>query len=185
MAFSNGVQTEFEDTGVDKILGASVSWIWCMSEILEDTCWESRFLGHTYGDSNWVGWDRTQVGKGTWIRWFSSVQLLSHIRLFVTPWTAAHQASLSITNSQSLLKLMSIELVMPSNHLILVVPFSSCLQSFLASGSFQMGQFFASGGQSIGVSASALVIPMNIQDWFPLGWTDLISLQSKGLSSLL
>ena len=63
-----------------------------------------------------------------------------------------------------------------------VIPFSSCLQSFPASGSFQMSQFFASGGQSIGVSASALVLTMNIQDWFPLGWTGLISLQSKGLS---
>ena len=94
----------------------------------------------------------------------SSVQSLSNVRLFVTPWTAAHQASLSITNSQSLLKLMSIELVMPSNHLILVVPFSSCLQSFPATGSFPMSQFFASGGQSIGVSASAPVLPKNIQD---------------------
>ena len=65
-----------------------------------------------------------------------------------------------------------------------VDPFSSCLQSFPASGSFPMSQFFASGGQSIGVSASALVLPMNIQDWFPLGWTGWISLQSKGLSSL-
>ena len=63
-----------------------------------------------------------------------------------------------------------------------VVPFSSCLQSFKASGSFQMSQFFASGGQRIGVSASATVLPMNIQDWFPLGWTGWISLQSKGLS---
>ena len=90
---------------------------------------------------------------------------------------------LSITNSQSLLKLMSIESVMPSNHLILCHPFSSCLQSFSASGSFPVNQFFASGGQSIRVSASASVLPMNIQDWFPLGWTDLISLQSKGLSS--
>ena len=63
-----------------------------------------------------------------------------------------------------------------------VVPFSSCLQSFPASGSFQMSQFFASGGQSTGVSASASVLPMNIQDWFPLGWSGLISLQSKGLS---
>ena len=63
-----------------------------------------------------------------------------------------------------------------------VVPFSSCLQSFPASGSFQMSQFFTSGGQSIGVSASASVLPMNIQDWFPLGWTGWISLQSKGLS---
>ena len=63
-----------------------------------------------------------------------------------------------------------------------VVPFSSCLQSFPASGSFQMSQLFASGGQSIGASASASVLPMNIQDWFPLGWTGWISLQSKGLS---
>ena len=65
-----------------------------------------------------------------------------------------------------------------------VVPFSSCLQSFPASGSFQMSQFFASGGQSIGVSALASVLPMNIQDWFPLGWTGWISLQSKGLSRI-
>ena len=63
-----------------------------------------------------------------------------------------------------------------------VIPFSSCLQSFPASGSFQMSQFFASGGQSIGVSASTSVLPMNIQDWFPLGLTDWLSLQSKGLS---
>ena len=63
-----------------------------------------------------------------------------------------------------------------------VVPFSSCLQSLPALGSFQMSQFFASGGQSIGASVSASVFPMNIQDWFPLRWTGLISLQSKGLS---
>ena len=63
-----------------------------------------------------------------------------------------------------------------------VIPFSSCLQSFPASGSFPMSQFFASGGQSIGVSASTSVLSMNIQDWFPLGWTGWISLQSKGLS---
>ena len=66
-----------------------------------------------------------------------------------------------------------------------VVPFCSCLQSFPALGSFQMSQFFTSSGQSIGVSASASVLPMNIQDWSPLGWTGWISLQSKGLSSLL
>ena len=63
-----------------------------------------------------------------------------------------------------------------------VVPFSSCLQSFPASGSFQMSQFFTSGGQSIGVSASTSVLPVNIQDWFPLGWVGCISLKSKGLS---
>ena len=113
---------------------------------------------------------------------FNSVQLLSCVRLFATPWTAAPQASLSITNPQSLLKLMSIESVMPSNHLVLCVPFSSHLQSFPASGSFPVSRFFASSGQSIGVSASASVLPMNIQDWFPLGWTGWISLQSKGRS---
>ena len=112
----------------------------------------------------------------------SSVQLLSRVRLFATPWTAVHQASLSFPISQSLLKLMSIELVMPFNHLILCHPFSSCPQSFPASGSFQMSQFFTSGGQSIRVSASASVLPMNTQDWSCLGWTGWISLQSKGLS---
>ena len=70
----------------------------------------------------------------------------------------------------------------PSNHLISVVPFSSHLQSFPASGSFQMSQFFTTGGQSTEVSASASVLPMNIQDWFPLGGTGWISLLSKGLS---
>jgi len=86
------------------------------------------------------------------------------------------------TNSQSLPKLMSIESVIPSNHLISVVPFSSSLQSFPASGSFPVSPFFTSGSQSIGVSASASVLQMSIQDWFPLGLTGLISLQSKGLS---
>ena len=93
----------------------------------------------------------------------SSVQSLSHVQLFATPWTAACQASLSITNSQSLLKLMSIESVMPSNHLILCRPLL-LLQSFPASGSFQMSQLFTSGGQGIRVSASTSVLPINIQD---------------------
>ena len=84
-------------------------------------------------------------------------QLLSHVQLFETPWTAASQAPLSSTISQSLLKCMSIESVMLSNHLIL------CLQSSIpGSGSFLMGQLFKSGGQSIGASAS--ILPMNIQD---------------------
>ena len=95
---------------------------------------------------------------------FSTVQSLSHVQLFVTPWTAVHQASLSITNSQSLFKLMSLEPVMPFNHVIFCFPppFSSCLQSFPASGPFPMSQFLASGEQSIGDSASASVLPMNI-----------------------
>ena len=83
----------------------------------------------------------------------SSVQLLSHVWLYVTPWIASHQASLSITNSWSSLKLTSIESVMPSSHLILCHPFSSCPQSLPASESFPMSQLFAWGGQSTGVSA--------------------------------
>ena len=112
---------------------------------------------------------------------FSSVQSLSHVWLFVTPWTAARQASLSITNSQNLLKLMSIKSVMPSNSSS-VVPFSSHLRSLPASESFPRSQFFASHSQSIGISASTSVLPMNTQDWSPLGWTGWISLQFKGLS---
>ena len=111
-----------------------------------------------------------------------SVQSFRRVWLFATPWTIARQASLSINNSQSSLKRTSIELVMPSNNLILSLPFSSCLQSFPASGSFQMSQFFTSSGQSIGASASTSVLPVNIQYWFPVGLTGLISLQSKGLS---
>ena len=115
-------------------------------------------------------------------RWFSSVQLLSHVQLFLTPWIAARQASLSFTNSCSLRKLISIELVMPSSHLILCCPLPLLLPSRPASGSFPMSQLFAWGGQSIGVSASTSVLPMNTQVWSPLGWTGWISLQSRGLS---
>ena len=111
----------------------------------------------------------------------SSVQLLSHVRLFATPWTAARQTSLFITNSRSLLKLTCIESVMPSKIASSVIPFSSCPQSFPASGSFQMNQFFRSVGQRIAVSALASVFPMNTQDRFPLGWIGWISLLSKGL----
>ena len=102
---------------------------------------------------------------------FNSVQLLSHVGLFATLWTTVCQASLSIASSQTLFKLMSIESVMPSNHLILCRPLLLLPQAFPASVSFQMGQFLTSGGQSIGASASASVLPLSIQDWFPLGWT--------------
>ena len=113
---------------------------------------------------------------------YCKVIILSHVWLFVTPWTAARQASLSITITQSLLKLMSIKLVMPSNHLILRRPLLLLLQFLPVPGSFPMSQFFAWSGQSSRVSASTSVLPMNIQDWLPLRWTTLISLQSKGLS---
>ena len=97
-------------------------------------------------------------------------------------WVVSDSLHQSITMCQSLLKLMSIELVMHLTTSSSITPFSSCLQSFLASGSFLMSQVFASGGQSIGVSDSASVLPMNIQSWFPWGLTSLISLQSKELS---
>ena len=116
-----------------------------------------------------------------WEESFSSVQSLSRVRLFATPWIAVRQVSLSITNSRSLLKLMSIKLVMPSSHLILC-RFSSCPQALPASESFPMSHLFTWGGQSIGVSALASVLPMNTQNWSPLEWTGWISLQSKGLS---
>ena len=116
------------------------------------------------------------------VQFSSVVQLLSHIRLSATPWTAARQASLSITNSQSLPKLLSIESVIPSNHLIHCHPLLLLPSIFPGIRVFLMSQFFSSGGQSIGVSALASVLPKNIQDWSPLGWTGWISLQSKGLS---
>ena len=113
-----------------------------------------------------------------------SVQWLSCVWLFMPSWTAARLASLSITNSWSLLKLMSIESVMPTvgDADPLSSPSPPTLNLSQPSGSFPMSQFFALGGQSFGVSASASVLPMNIQDWFPLGLTGFISLQSKGLS---
>ena len=113
---------------------------------------------------------------------FSSVQSLSHVQLFVTPWTAGCQASLAITNSWNLPKLMSIELVMPSSYLILCCPLLLLPSIFPSIRVFPMSQLFASGGQNIGVSASTSVFPVNIQDWSPLGWTGWISSQSKGLS---
>ena len=113
---------------------------------------------------------------------FSSVQSLSCTWLFATPWTAAHQASLSITNSQSFLNSCQVSWWCYPTISFSVVPFSSCLQSFPGSGSFPTNQCFSSGCQSIGASVSTSVLLMNIQDWFPLGLTGWISLQSKGLS---
>ena len=118
-----------------------------------------------------------------WSLWMNYVTPLAKIQFSSVaqscPTLQPHgrQISLSITNSRSWLKLMSIELVMPSSHLILCWPFSSCLQSFPASGSFPVSQFFSSDGQIIGASASASALPMNTQDW-----TGCISLQSKWVS---
>ena len=111
-----------------------------------------------------------------------SVQSLSCVQLFMTPWTAARQASLSITNSRAYSNSCPLCRWCHSTISLSVVPFSSCPQSFPARGSFQISQFFSSGSQSVGVKPSTTVFPMNIQNLFPLGWTGWISLHSKGIS---
>ena len=118
------------------------------------------------------------------VQFSSVVQSLSHVWLFATPWIAARQASLSFTISWSLLKLMSTESIwkMRSTISSSVDPFSSCLQSFPASGSLPMRQLFASSSQSTGASASASFLPKKSQGWSLSEWTGWISLQSKGLS---
>ena len=110
---------------------------------------------------------------------FSSVQSLSRVQLFVTSWITAHQASLSITNSQSSPKLMSIESVMPSSHLILCRPLLLLPPIPPSIRVFPISQLFAWGGQSTGASALASFLPKKSQGWSPSEW---ISLQSKGLS---
>ena len=114
-----------------------------------------------------------------------SVQSHSCVRLFATPWTAAHMASLYIINFRSLLRLMSIKLVMPSNHLMFCRPLLLLSSIFPSIRVFSDESVLHIRWPNIGVSASASVLPMNIQDWFPLRLTGWISLQSKGLSSLL
>ena len=111
----------------------------------------------------------------------SSVQSLSHVQLFETPSTAAHQSSLSITNSRVHPNPCPLCQWCQPTISSSVFPFSSCPQSFPGSGSFAMSRLFTSGGQSIGVSPS--VLPMNIQGWFSLGLTGLVSLLSKGVKS--
>ena len=112
----------------------------------------------------------------------SSVQSLSHVRLFATPWTAESQASCPLLTPGACLNSWPLSRWCHPTISSPVVPFPSCLQCFPASGSILMSWFFASGAQSIGASASASILPMNIQDWFPLRRTDWTSLQSKGLS---
>ena len=113
-----------------------------------------------------------------------AVQSPSHIQPFATSWTAARQASLPFIISWSLLKLTSIESMIPSNHLILCGPLLLLPSVFSSIRSFPMSQLFTSVGQSIGTSASVLVLPMNIQSWFSLGLTGLISLLSKEVSRI-
>ena len=113
---------------------------------------------------------------------FSSVQLLSCVCLFATPWLQHTRLPCPSPTPGAYWNSCPLSRWCYLTTSSSVIPFSSCLQSFPASESFPMSQFFASGGQNSGVSASASVLPMNIQDWYPLAWTGWISLQSKGLS---
>ena len=112
----------------------------------------------------------------------SSVESLSHVRVFATPWTATCQALPCITNSWSLFKFMSIESVMPSNHIILCRPLLLPPYIFSSIRVFSNESVLPIRCQSTGASVSASDLPVNIQDWFPLGWTGWVSLQPKGLS---
>ena len=120
-----------------------------------------------------------QCLKGSFCIQFSSV---SHVWLFANPWMAACQASLSITNSRSLLKLLSIESVIPSNHLILCHPLLLLPSIFPRIRVFSNESVLCIRWPNIGASSSTSVLSMNIQDWFPLGLTGSISLLSKGHS---
>ena len=146
------------------------------------SCWRIRLQWGRPGFDPWVGkipWRRKKAQ-------FSSVHSLSRVWLFVTPWTAAHQASLSITNSQSLLRLMSIESVMPSNHLIFCRPLlllPSIIPSIRVFSNESVLHIKWPKDCSFSFKLNEWsVLPINIQDWFPLGGTGWISLQSKGLS---
>ena len=117
----------------------------------------------------------------------SSVQLFSHVRLFLMQWTRALQASLSITNCWSYSNSSPLNQWCHPTISSSVAPFSSCAPSFEASGSFPMSQFFTSGGQSIGVSASMSVFPISIRDWFPReshGWRSLVFCSPRGRKEL-
>ena len=174
MKLKDGFDFGFPEISLSKAVRCIVlaTWTRGWGMAYQGLCWKRELL---------LLCPTTVIKKQKVIPELSLVQSLSRARLFVTPWTAAHQASLSITNSGSLLKLMSFKLVILSNHLILCHPLLLLPSIFPSIRGFLMSQLFVSAGQSIGTSASVSVLPMNIQDWFPLGWTVLI-LQSKGSS---
>ena len=141
----------------------------CHGNTLQYSCLENPI-------DRWAQWTKIQ---------FSSVQTLSRVQLFATPWTAACRTSFQSSTPRVCSNSCPSSWWCHPTILSSVVPFSSHLQSFPASRSSLMNQFFASGGQSICVSSLASVLPMNIQDWFPLGCTGWFSLQIKGLSGVL
>ena len=136
------------------------------------------------------GWTKKWVNRKQFLIYYCTAlykspqfsSALSHVWLFATPWTAARQASLSIINSRSLLKLMSIMSVMLSNHLILCHPLLLLPSIITSIRVFSSGLVLCIRWPKYWSFCFTSVLPMNIQDWFPLGWTGRISLQSKGLS---
>ena len=170
----------------DQILGLRGSTICTDSFHLESYMYWCSCASHIFGkeDSHHQYKRRTSRDPNTFgfFFFFSSVQLLSRVRLFATPWIAAHQASLSITDSWSLPKLMSIESVMPSSHLtlccplLLLPPIPPSITVFSSESTLHM-RWPEYWSFSFSISPS-----INTQDWSPLGWTGWISLQSKGLS---
>ena len=169
------------------------AWIWTTFNKAKHiiTLFLHKCHCNTHDNSPWIFptwlWIRSPVVYSPWDQRESDmaerltlslvvVRWLSHVWLFATPWTAAPKASLSFTISWSLLKLMSIELVMPLNHFILYCPLLFLPSIFPSIRVFFNERAFTSGGQNNGASASASVLPMIIQGWFPLGLTSLISL---------
>ena len=170
-----------------KLFECQINWrvdktdYWALpSRVLNSVClgWGLTIcISDNFPGDTWCSWSREPHSENHCIRepWmlrvlqFSSVQWLSRVWLFASPWTAARQASLSITNSWSPPKLISTESMMPSNNLILCCPLLLLPSIFPASRSFPVTHLFASGDPSIRASALASVLPMNIQSWFPLG----------------
>ena len=147
---------------------------------------EARWTRTGLVTDSWGAYERNEFSKprGLHLPILIVVQSFSRVWLFATPWTAARQASCPSSSPRACSNSCSLSWWFYPTISSSVVPFSSRLQSFPTSGSFQMSQFFPSGGQSVEISASASVFPLNIQDWFPLGLTGLISLQSTGFSRL-
>jgi len=176
--FSGGIRN-WGNTATDIKSITTLHMLWKSKEFIRQLLMTSdlNFIWKTFLDCDWA-----QKFKTVWVREGSvqfscsvmSDSLQPHGLQHTRP--PVHHQLLEFTQTHV------IELVMPSNHLIFCHPLLLCLQSFPGSGSFPMSQFFTSGGQSIGVSPSTSVLPMNTQDWFPLWWTGWISLQSKGLS---
>ena len=176
--FSNSIQIAFH-----RIMTPTVHRIYrktklCIPSKLGNWTYSCRFLlSDPFFLIYWPGLHTWSITHSSFQ--FSSFQSLIHVWLFATPWTATHQASLSITTPRVYPNSCPLSQWCHPAISSSVIPFSSCPQSLPASGSFPMSQYFSPGGQSTGVSASTSALPMNIQDWSPLGWTSCIALSPR------